>query len=80
MGAGSVRGQQGPLVVTTTVTTVLDMSNGVAKTYVSPAMENQKVEKAGLHSIITDHDITVLKSSWDILKRRGNFAPKIYLR
>jgi hypothetical protein len=67
-------------VVTTTVTTVLDMNNGVARTFVSPAMENQKAEKVGLHGSLTDHDIGVLKSSWDILKRRGNFAPKIYLR
>lgn len=80
MGAGSVRGQQGPFVLTTTVTTVVDMSNGVARSFVSPANENQKADKVGLHGSLSDHDIGVLKSSWEILKRRGNFAPKIYLR
>ena len=34
----------------------------------------------GIRSVLGEHEIETIKSSWEMLKRKGDFAPKVFLR
>lgn len=80
---GHQRVGSGPFVTTTTVTTVTDLSTGTTRTLRSAPWginENKVYEKVGLHNILSENDISLIKSSWNTLKKRGDFAPKVFVR
>jgi hypothetical protein len=110
MGSGMHRGSGmmgsgGPFVTTTTVTTVLDLSTGVTKTFHSSNPSSGGSERSSypfgsyggyggekrmteggsgavspLFNVLSENDISVLVNSWNILKKRSEFAPKVFLR
>lgn len=93
-----------PFVTTTTVTTVLDLSTGMTKTFHSSSNPNSgggersssygggygggeknkfpegSSETSPLMNILSENDISVLVNSWHILKKRSDFAPKVFMR
>lgn len=88
IGSGSHR-IGSPFLAARIVTNVHDFdtatSNPVASSAVgSPRYErggNKMVQGPGLRSFLVDSDISVIKSSWNFLKRRlSDFAPKVFLR
>ncbi|KAI9553207.1 hypothetical protein GHT06_021102 [Daphnia sinensis] len=81
----------GPFVTTTTVTTVLDLSTGITKTFHSSSNragadkfnyggENRMMEGGGFYNVLSENDITMLNNSWNILRKRSDFAPKVFVR
>lgn len=81
----------GPFVTTTTVTTVLDLSTGMTKTFHSSSNrgasdkfnyggENRMMEGAGFYNVLSENDINMLNNSWNILRKRSDFAPKVFMR
>ncbi len=89
------RGSSGPFVTTTTTTTVTDLSTGMTRAYHSSSPyggsdrtnwggvfggEKKFLEGLGLHNVLNENDLEVLKSSWNTLKKRGDFAPKVFIR
>lgn len=88
IGSGSHR-IGSPFLAARIVTNVHDFdtatSNPVASSaFGSPRYErggNKMVQGPGLRSFLIDSDISVIKSSWNFLKRRlSDFAPKVFLR
>uniref|UniRef100_A0A0P4Y328 Di-domain hemoglobin n=1 Tax=Daphnia magna TaxID=35525 RepID=A0A0P4Y328_9CRUS len=83
----------GPFVTTTTVTTVLDLSTGITKTFHSSGNragadkfsyggESRMMEGGGggFFNILSENDITTMNNSWSILRKRSDFAPKVFVR
>jgi hypothetical protein len=86
------------------VTTVLDLSTGMTKTFHSSSNPNSgggersssygggygggeknkfpegSSETSPLMNILSENDISVLVNSWHILKKRSDFAPKVFMR
>ena len=105
MGSGS-RGSGGPFITTTTVTSVLDLSTGVTKTFHSsnnPSNSGGGEMRSSLYpfgsygghgvqrkmtegetnplfNVLSENDVNVLVESWNVLKKRTDFAPKVFLR
>ena len=105
MGSGS-RGSGGPFITTTTVTSVLDLSTGVTKTFHSSNTPSNsgggemrsslypfgsygghggqrkmtEGETSPLFNVLSENDVNVLVESWNVLKKRTDFAPKVFLR
>ncbi|EFX84256.1 hypothetical protein DAPPUDRAFT_223072 [Daphnia pulex] len=104
---GGMSGSGGPFVTTTTVTTVLDLSTGMTKTFHSSNNPSSGGSSGGeryssygggygggeknkftegssgtspLMNILSENDISVLVNSWHILKKRSDFAPKVFMR
>ena len=86
----------GPFITTTTVTTVTDLSSGMTRAYHSSSPyggssdktnwggvyggEKKFLEGVGLFNVLNENDIELIKSSWNTLKKRGDFAPKVFIR
>lgn len=88
MGSGSYGG---PIVTSTTVTTITDLNTGMTRAFRSNVPYGNErtfgtggdktfLEGIGLHNILNENDISLIKSSWNTLKRRGDFAPKVFIR
>ena len=72
----------GPFITTTTVTTILDfnpasMSRSMRSSGSSERNHYFSDKKFGSFS---KNDIDVIVNSWNTLKRRGDFAPKVFIR
>lgn len=72
----------GPFVTTTTVTTILDLRpSASSRMSRSHGTEwNHYFGDRKMYKNFGQKDINVILNTWDILKRRGNFAPKLFLR
>lgn len=42
--------------------------------------DRKMMDTVGLQGILSSKDLDVMRSSWNILKRRGDFAPKVFIR
>ncbi|KAK4014940.1 uncharacterized protein LOC123476783 [Daphnia magna] len=71
----------GPFVTTTTVTSVLDFGPASSRISRSRGTEwNHRFGDRKSYKNFGERDIDVILNTWDILKKRGNFAPKLFLR
>ena len=67
-----------PKVVTTTTVYLDDLEDDWSSSH-SHGCSNNKLH-ALLNENVSSRDASWVKSTWDILKKDGDFAPKVFLR
>lgn len=71
----------GPIVTTvTTITHLNPMMPLRSTTSYGSGSEKKVFEGVGLRNILSEHEINLIKNSWNTLKKRGDFAPKVFVR
>ncbi|XP_046656897.1 globin D, coelomic-like [Daphnia pulicaria] len=81
-GDSTMRGS-GPFVTTTTVTTILDFNPaGMSRSMRSPSFASERSHYYGdkKYGSFSQKDVDVIVNTWNTLKRRGDFAPKVFIR
>ncbi|XP_046656934.1 globin C, coelomic-like [Daphnia pulicaria] len=73
-------GTQGPFVMTTTVTTTFDFNAAGVPRARSSACDRTNYDVDKKYGSLSQMDIDIIANSWNILKKRGNFAPKVFIR
>jgi hypothetical protein len=81
-GDSMMRGS-GPFVTTTTVTTILDFNPaGMSRSMRSPSFASDRTHYYGdkKYGSFSQKDVDVIVNTWNTLKRRDDFAPKVFIR
>jgi hypothetical protein len=78
---GSTLSGSGPFITTTTVTTILDFNPAsMSRAMRSSGSERNHYFGDKKYGTFSRNEMDVLINSWNTLKRRGDFAPKVFVR
>jgi hypothetical protein len=66
--------------MTTTVTTTFDFNAAGVPRARSSACDRTNYDVDKKYGSLSQMDIDIIANSWNILNKRGNFAPKVFIR